>query len=350
MPKRLQLDAALQARLSALGRASAWHRVNHEALLAAAADPGKHPLLEPREIEIKVDANQHFNALELGGKNKSEPVIVGDFLQSILRLVALIHAEAAAGHPARAEMPALIKQATRLLDDSKTMLALRSVDVYDVGRKKQLKPSEWLNKHVGKAKENAKDGTARFDDGLIAAAALDGHHQALVAYRPAKLRDQADLARLQGILAIGIEEGQHAGDGFVPVVAAIKSSGFQKLAKAILAKNVPDGQWPQNPNHTAPSVLKAIRTKYKLGEDAAMLYAQLLAVPDPTTAKVREWNGWTAAQLKAASAELVARKLVLEAVRDRAGRSIFLPGEWAVLKRPGCPLKAGNSLIWSRSI
>ena len=71
-----------------------------------------------------------------------------------------------------------------------------------------------------------------------------------------------------------------------------------------------------------------------------MLYAQLLAVPDPTTAKVREWNGWTAARLKAASAELVARKLVLEAVRDRAGRSIFLPGEWAVLKPPWLPIES----------
>ena len=79
------------------------------------------------------------DALELGGKNKSEPVIVGDFLRSILQLVALVHAEAAAGHPARAEMPALIKQATSIARPTRsTMLALRSVHVYDVGRKKAI--------------------------------------------------------------------------------------------------------------------------------------------------------------------------------------------------------------------
>jgi hypothetical protein len=70
-----------------------------------------------------------------------------------------------------------------------------------------------------------------------------------------------------------------------------------------------------------------------------MLYAQLLAVPDPSTASVCAWNGWTAQQLKKASAELIDRKLVLEAVRARAGRSIFLPGEWMELKAPWLPIE-----------
>jgi hypothetical protein len=200
-----------------------------------------------------------------------------------------------------------------------------------------LAPSEWLNKYVGKTKLDGKNGVARFDDGFIMAAALDSQHQVLIAYRPAKVRDQGDMARLQSILAAGEVEG--VGDGLISVVAAIKSAGFQKLTKAMLAKNVPEGQWPQNPNHTAASVVKAIRTKYKLGEDAAVLYAQVLALPDPTTANVRNWNGWTAAQLKTASAELIGRKLVLEAVRERAGRSIFLPGEWTVLKAPWLPIE-----------
>jgi hypothetical protein len=340
MPKRLQLDAALQTRLSALSRKSQWQQVNHEALLAAAADPAKHPLLQPREIEIKADKKQRYQGLGLAAKNGSDPVIAGDSLRSILQLVSLVHAETAAGNPARAEMPALITQTTTLLGNSTTMLALRAVFLYGDGRKEPLKPSEWVNRHVGKTKETAHDGTARFDDGLIAAAAIDGHHYALVGYRPAKLKDRADLARLRGILAVDAQQDPFSGDGFLSVVAAIKSPGFQELARAILAKNVPEGQWPQNPNHTAPAVLKAIRTKCKLGEDAASLYAQLLAVPNPTAANIREWNGWTAAQLQAASAELVGRKLVLEAVRERASRSIFLPGEWLALKAPWLPIES----------
>jgi hypothetical protein len=338
MPKRLQLNAALQKRLSALGTTSRWHQINHEEILAVAADPAKHPLLQPREIDIKFDKDE-YGTLFLGAKSKKEQVNLGDAMRSIVHLVSLVHAETAAGHPARSAMPALIKQATRLLDHASTLLDLRSVHLYDYGRKKPLPPTEWVNQHIGKTKAHAKDGTARYDDGFIAAAALDSHHHALIAFRPAKLNSASDLARLHGILAIGIAAEDDAQTGSLPIIVALKSPGFQKLAKAILAKDAPEGQWPQNPNHTAPDVVKAIRKKLKLSEDAAMLYAQLLALPDPTTANVCAWNGWTAGQHKKAAAELVERKLVLEASRARAGRPIFLPGEWADLKAPWLPIE-----------
>jgi hypothetical protein len=339
MPKRLPLDAALQNRLSALGGTSRWHNSDHQQLLAAAADPTNHALLQPREIEIKVDKEGGHRSLSLVAMNKNEEINLGESLRSLVQLVGLVHAETPLGHPARAEMPALIKQTTKLLDHSSTLLVLRDVHLYETGNKKVLTPTEWTNKHVGKTHANAKDATARFDDGLIAAAALDSAHQALVAYRPSKLKDKGDLARLLGILGIEIGGGDPTGDGFVPIVVTIKSSGFQKLAKAMVAKDVPEGQWPQNPKHTAAAVVTGVQKKHKLGEDAAVLYAQLLAVPDPTAANVCTWNGWKPTQLKAASAELVGRKLVLDAKRDRAGRSIFLPGEWLDLKAPWLPLE-----------
>jgi hypothetical protein len=339
MPKRLQLDAVLQTRLSALGRSSRWHHLSHEDLFAVAADPAKHPLLQPREIEIKVDKDRNYGSLHVGAKNKNEQVDLTDLFRSIVKLVALIHAETAAGHPARAEMPALIKQTTKLLDHANTLLDLRIAYLQDFGKKKPLTPTEWLSKHLGKTKANAKDGTARFDDGLIAAAALDSQHQVLIAFRPAKLKNEHDLARLHAILGIDVVDEENVQTGFLPVLAVIKSPGFQKLAKAILAGDVPDGQWPQNPNHSAAAVVKGIRKKLKLGEDAAVLYAQLLALPDPTTANVCAWNGWTAGQFKKASAELVGRKLVLEASRARAGCSVFLPGEWSDLKAPWLPIE-----------
>ncbi len=340
MPKRLQIEAALQTRLSVLGKTSNWQRLNHETVLAAAADPANHPLLQPRELEFKVDSKKTYGGLELAGKNKSDEADLGAALRSIVQLVAVVHAEAAAGHPCRAQMPALIKHTTMALNSPVTLLELRSVHLYGDGRKEPLKPSEWLSTHVGKTKANAKDGTARFDDGFITAAALDSQSQGLIAYRPAKLKDQGDMARLLGILGTDAMYDYISPDGFTSLVAAIKSPGFQKLTKAILAKNVPEGQWPQNPNHTAAAVVKAIRAKYKLGEDAAVLYAQVLALPDPTAANLRNWNGWTAAQLKNASAALIDRKLVLEAVRERAGRAIFLPGEWTVLKAPWLPIES----------
>src|SRR5262249_52162266 len=89
MPRRLQLEAALQKRLSALGRTSHWHRLDHEELLAVAADPAEHPLLQPREIEIRVEKSI-YGGLRLAGKNKNEQP-PGDSLRSIVQLIALVH-------------------------------------------------------------------------------------------------------------------------------------------------------------------------------------------------------------------------------------------------------------------
>jgi hypothetical protein len=338
MPKRLPLEPALQKRLSALGRTSRWHRVAHEELLGVAADPANHPLLQARDFEIKLDKDRSYASLRLGTKNK-EDTGPGDSLRSIMQLVAMVHAETPAGHPARAALPALIKQTTKVLNHPGTLLDLRSVYLYDHGKKQPIKPAEWLNKHLGKTKTDSKDGMTRYDDGLLVAAALDSQHQAIVAFRPAKLKSEADLARLYAVLSLGADEEYTLGGQFIPMVAALRSPGFQKLAKAVLAKETPEGQWPQNPRHTAPQVVKAIQKKLKLGEDAAVLYAQLVAVPDPTSANICTWNGWTGAQVKQAAAELVRRKLVLEATRARAGRSIFLPGEWADLKAPWLPIE-----------
>ncbi len=338
-PRRLELDAALQSRLSALGAMTRWHRGEHGNLLAIAADPAEHPALKPQAMEIVISEDHLSTRLQLGVKNKNESAVDVHFFCSVVQLVALVHAETPAGHPARARMPALIEQTSRFLADSSTLLELRAVHLYDVGQKKALKPSEWLNKHLGKTEADPKDGSVRFDDGLIAAAGLDSQNQLLIAFRPAKLRDQSDLDRLQGILAVDVADGSTVGNGVIPVVAAIKSSGFQKLAKAFLAQNTPDGQWPENPKHTAKGVVSAIAKKYELSDDAAVLYAELLALPDPTNAGIGKWNGWTPARLKAAAAELAGGKLVLEATRGRAGRSLFLPGEWAVLKPPWLPIE-----------
>jgi hypothetical protein len=339
MPRRLELDAALQTRLSALASASRWQRQDHELLLAAAAEPGKHPLLQPQEMQIGLKTDAHYPRLELGVKNHGERFIDSGLLRSIVQLVSLVHAQTPSGHAARPAMPALIKQTTKLLDHSSTLLQLRTVYVHDPGGNKSVKPSGWLNKQFGKTKSNAKDGLVHFDDGLLVAAALDTHHQAIIAFRPARLRDDADLARLQGVLASAGTEQLLTADGSPEIILAIRSSGFQKLVKSILAKDVPKGAWPQNPLTAAASVVQAIQKKYKLAEDAAVLYAQMLALPDPTTSNVCTWNDWNAARVKKASAELVGRKLVLEATRARAGRSVFLPGEWMELKAPWLPIE-----------
>ncbi|MFD0351479.1 hypothetical protein ACFQ0M_46345 [Kitasatospora aburaviensis] len=79
-----------------------------------------------------------------------------------------------------------------------------------------------------------------------------------------------------------------------------------------------------------------------MSADAAALYLMLLALPDPTDRRVRQWTGWSGAALKAAQQQVRATGLVVEARRARAGRSLFAPGPWLDLKVPRLPVEAGK--------
>lgn len=106
-----------------------------------------------------------------------------------------------------------------------------------------------------------------------------------------------------------------------------------------------DGQWwPQDPARSVPGLVGEAAERYGIGEDAAVLYLTLLAMPDPTDRNVARWTGWGArrggtARLRAARAELAATDLVVVGSRAGAGRSLFLPGGWTRLGKPHLPLE-----------
>ncbi|MFI6985899.1 DNA-binding protein [Embleya sp. NPDC050154] len=103
----------------------------------------------------------------------------------------------------------------------------------------------------------------------------------------------------------------------------------------------PDGTWwPQDPTRSVPDLVGELGSVYGLGEDAVAMYLMLLAMPDPTDRNVARWTGWKPARLTAARAELATTELVLPARRARAGRSLFVPGEWLAKKSPQLPLEA----------
>ncbi|MCX4910654.1 DNA-binding protein [Streptomyces sp. NBC_00878] len=102
--------------------------------------------------------------------------------------------------------------------------------------------------------------------------------------------------------------------------------------------------WPQDPARSVPDLVGEVTKRYGIGEDAAVLYLMLLAMPDPTDHNTARWTGWAkqrggTARLRAARAELAATDLVLEGSRTRAGRSLFLPGGWTHLAKPYVPLE-----------
>ncbi|MFB6893669.1 hypothetical protein ACFCX4_30610 [Kitasatospora sp. NPDC056327] len=104
--------------------------------------------------------------------------------------------------------------------------------------------------------------------------------------------------------------------------------------------------WQHHPLLTVPELVTEVAKTHELGEDAAVVYLQLLALPDPTDRNVARWTGWRPARLKKARAELVAAGLVLEAKRARAGRSCFLPGGWQEAKAPGLPVETWKSGLY----
>lgn len=95
----------------------------------------------------------------------------------------------------------------------------------------------------------------------------------------------------------------------------------------------------RDPSLSVPDLVAEVAAARSLGTDAAVLYLQLLALPDPTDRNVAAWTGWRPARLKAARAELLASGLVVEAKRARAGRKLFLPGGWLTLRAPHLPVE-----------
>ncbi|MGW7580797.1 hypothetical protein ACWGKU_02660 [Kitasatospora sp. NPDC054768] len=104
--------------------------------------------------------------------------------------------------------------------------------------------------------------------------------------------------------------------------------------------------WLQNPQLSVPALVAEVSRTHDLGEDAATLYLQLLALPDPTDRNTARWTGWKPARLKKARAELAATGLVLEAKRARAGRGLFLPGGWLEAKAPALPAETWKAALY----
>ncbi|APU21972.1 hypothetical protein [Actinoalloteichus sp. GBA129-24] len=135
----------------------------------------------------------------------------------------------------------------------------------------------------------------------------------------------------------------------LPALALLAEDGLTSACAVRAPEDTDPAAWFQDPTVSVPALVAEVAERLGLDADAATLYLQLLALPDPTDANVTRWTGWKPARLRRARAALAETDLVLTAKRARAGRSLFLPGGWLTLKAPHLPLESWKAPMFGFS-
>ncbi|MFB9593623.1 hypothetical protein [Streptomyces racemochromogenes] len=140
------------------------------------------------------------------------------------------------------------------------------------------------------------------------------------------------------------------------VAPLLPGGGLERMMRRAASGAVPAGAYEADPRQSCPDLVARAAERLGTGPDAAALYLQLATLAAPTDRNVRRWNGWTARRHTEVRTELLATGAVVEAKRARAGRTLFLPGEWTELKSPHLPLETAKLAphevrpLWGNSI
>lgn len=133
-------------------------------------------------------------------------------------------------------------------------------------------------------------------------------------------------------------QGNHR-DTVIESLTVLRSAALA-AACALTSDSTDPQAYYQDPCVSVPDLVDEVASVRGLERDLAVLYLQLLALPDPTDANVVRWTGWKPTRLKKVRAALAETGLVVTANRSRAGRSMFLPGGWIALNSPYLPVEA----------
>ncbi|MGW5652249.1 hypothetical protein [Streptomyces humi] len=235
------------------------------------------------------------------------------------------------GHPLRAGLPDGLAALRRRLTDPELLLDL-GLDWTEKGGPTSVQ----LRKVYGLPETGGGDahGVTRAGEALVLRPwYADTEH---VLLRPAALSGPDDpvLGLLEGLV----------GAGRGAALSTVRTLLGDDLARALVAEG-PAGH-PQDPTVSVPELVTEAAAAHGLSEDAAALYLQLLALPDPTDRNCARWTGWKPARAKKARAELAATGLVVEAKRPRAGRTLFLPCGWRDLRAPALPVETWKEALY----
>ncbi len=262
----------------------------------------------------------------------------GAALEAAARLVPHLFAERPVGDPFRAGIPQIVERVRARLANPKLLFGgLRVEAEYDDDDDKMTKAVRALLDGFGGQEITIKSGKRKCpgrDTGAVVAVMSDDYGIDF-AVRPAQVEDIAAVERM-------------AGDrpSVLRALAFVRSPGFAAMAARVAETPVAAGGFEADPRQSAPALVQEVMAARGLGEDAATLYLQTLALSAPTTANVRTWNGWTAARYGKAAEALVAAGLLIEAKRKRAGRNHFLPGGWEAWSHGSLPMETWKLLLY----
>jgi hypothetical protein len=317
-PKRLPLSAKMRDRLPAQQR-----------VLDAMADPSGHPMFSTdTKYEIQtVEHSAYYSSFYVRCKNEEAAISLAD-LSAMVTSLLLLDAELPVGDEARLMMPAIRDALLKVLENQNLLL--------DCGH-----ASNWENEPdyakllatVFKKTTTDDEGQVHADDDVMVALATP--NKVRIGFRPASVKKQADLDAIKTKVLAACNEW----DASPAVALFVRSAEFQAVCDRIQKTSVADGQYEASPFQSVPKLVQTVAAKLKVSEEAAGFYLQVLSLPEPTTANIKIWNDWKPAAIKKVVAELVKKKLILEAKRSRAGRNYFVPGGWEALDRPYLPIE-----------
>lgn len=133
------------------------------------------------------------------------------------------------------------------------------------------------------------------------------------------------------------------------VAPLLPGGGLERMLHRSRSGAVETGAYEADPRHSCPELVERVAKELGVGADAAALHLQLATLAAPTDRNVRRWNGWSAKRHGQVAAELLATGAVVEAKRARAGRTLFLPGDWTEIGAPHLPLekaKLAAHAVW----
>ena len=135
------LDAALQKRLSAIGKFRyRWQTRQPGASPRAGVRSGQSSVAPAARDGDRRQRRAVLTAAPARARRSAATRSRPDLLRNIVQLVGLVHAETCAGDPARKEMPALIKQTTKLLNARARCSTCAPVYLHEYGRARSRPP------------------------------------------------------------------------------------------------------------------------------------------------------------------------------------------------------------------